>query len=270
MMKMRAMQMDSNVGCLFGSAPETMVMADPPLVGESDDAKEIEIRTEFPETWLFESLDLADGKGVVTKKVPDTITSWIITGFSMDSTTGLGLTTLPKKLTVFQPFFVTTNLPYSIKRGEVVAIPIIVFNYMETDQDVDVTLFNNDDEFEFAEDGKMSTKIEMKKKILVKPNVGTSVSFMIKPKKAGNIKIKVVASSAVAGDGFEQLLIVEPEGITQYMNKALFIDLRNVQDFKTDYKIIIPENAVPDSTKIEVSAIGDILGPTIDNLDKLM
>ena len=234
------------------------------------EAPKVVMRQKFPETFIFDSLDLSQGKNVLSKTIPDTITSWIITAFAVDPDTGLALLDQPKKLNVFQPFFVTTNLPYSIKRGEVVTVPIIVFNYMDQDQQVEVTLFNNENEFEFAEDKKMSDKNKMTKSIAVKSNDGSTVNFIVKPTKAGNIKIKVTATSATAGDGLEQMLIVEPEGVTQYHNKALFIDLRNVKEFKSNFHIDIPDNAVPDSTKIEVSAIGDILGPTIENLDKLM
>lgn len=83
--------------------------------------------------------------------MPDTITSWIITGFSLDPISGLGLTKQPSKLQVFQPFFVSINLPYSVKRGEVLSLPIVVFNYMGSNVDADVTLHNNDQEFEFVE-----------------------------------------------------------------------------------------------------------------------
>lgn len=245
-----------------------MVM--PKSGGAGPEPPKVVMRQKFPETFIFESLDLSKGKNVLSKIVPDTITSWIITAFAVDPATGLGLIEHPKKLNVFQPFFVSTNLPYSIKRGEVVSIPIIVFNYMDQDQQVDVTLFNDDNEFEFMEKEKLDNKTKMTKFVAVKSNDGTSVNFTVKPLKAGNIKIKVTATSGVAGDGLEQMLIVESEGVTQYMNKALFIDLRNVKEFKTNFSIEIPENAVPDSTKIEVSAIGDILGPSIDNLDKLM
>jgi CD109 antigen len=175
---------------------------------------------------------------------------------------------------------VTTNLPYSIKRGEVVAIPIVVFNYMESDHRAEVTLFNSEGEFEFAEANDDENQIkrrkraasdpQRKKSIVVKAQSGTAVSFMIRPVKVGHITIKVVATSAVAGDGLERQLIVEPEGVTQFINKAVFIDLRNNPEFKTNITVKIPPNAVPDSTKIEASAIGDILGPSIENLDKLM
>lgn len=83
--------------------------------------------------------------------MPDTISSWIITAFAVDPITGFGMTKSPAHLKVFQSFFISTNLPYSIKRGEVVAIPIVIFNYMDQDITADVTLDNTDQEFEFTE-----------------------------------------------------------------------------------------------------------------------
>jgi len=215
----------------------------------------------------------------LTKKVPDTITSWIITGFSLHPIRGLGITNTASKLRVFQPFIVDTNLPYSIKRGEVVSIPIIIFNYLDSDQSTTVTMFNAENEFEFinpddddhlAKKQKLETETERKQEIVLKSDEGATVSFMIRPLKAGQITIKVVAESPMAGDGIEKKLKVEPEGVTQYMNEAVLIDLRSEKEFKKTIDILVPSEAVKDSTRVEVSAIGDILGPTIDNLDKLM
>ncbi|CRL04856.1 CLUMA_CG017909, isoform A [Clunio marinus] len=229
------------------------------------------VRKIFPETWIFDSFHVGkDKKKILSKKVPDTISSWILTGFAVSPALGLALMDQPKKLQVSQPFFVSMNLPYSIKRGESVAIPVIVFNYLETIQNVEVTLSNDYDEFQFTEDLKLSKDKSAMKILSVKPNEGESISFTIKPTKVGNIKIKVNAISSVAGDAIEQLLLVEPEGLTQHFNKALFVDLRNSKDFNTNLSIEIPTDIVPNSTKIEVGVIGDILGPTIENLDKLI
>lgn len=83
--------------------------------------------------------------------MPDTITSWVISAFSLSPSKGLGLTSKTSKVTVFKSFFVSLNLPYSVKRGEVVAVPIVVFNYLDTVQSAEVTLHNVDNEFEFVE-----------------------------------------------------------------------------------------------------------------------
>ena len=218
---------------------------------------------------------------VLSIKAPDTITSWIITGFSVNPTYGLGLTKEASTLNVFQPFFVSTNLPYSIKRGEVVAIPFTVFNYMQNDQEVEVKFFNADREFEFVEVNeeenevkrrrkKRGVELERKKNVFVKSNEGATVKFMIRSLKVGYITIKVTAESQVAGDGVEQKLLVVPEGVTHFMNEAVLVDLRNSSEFKTSIEIKVPTNTVEDSTRIEAAVSGDLLGPSIENLDKLM
>ncbi|XP_041780460.1 CD109 antigen-like isoform X7 [Anopheles merus] len=235
----------------------------------------IVVRRTFPESWIWESDEGFSGEKTLQKKVPDTITSWIITGFSVNPIYGLGLTQQPRKLNVFLPFFVSTNLPYSVKRGEVVAIPIVVFNYMEDDQTAEVVLHNDEQEFEFADvenEVVESNKVELfrQKRLDIASNTGKSVSFMVKPKKLGHITIKVTAKTKIAGDAVERQLLVEPEGLSQFINKAAFIDLRAAPEVTKTFEVEIPKNAVPDSTRIEVAVIGDVMGSTIQNLDSLI
>ena len=65
---------------------------------------------------------------MIMAKVPDTITSWIASAFAMSDAAGLGVSK-PTSLKVFQPFFVSLTLPYSVIRGEEVSIITTVFNY---------------------------------------------------------------------------------------------------------------------------------------------
>lgn len=65
-------------------------------------------------------------------------------------------------------------------------------------------------------------------------------------------------------------LLVIPEGVTQYKNKAQFVDLRSVKKFTADLTVDVPKDAVPDSTKVQISAIGDIMGPAVQNIDNLI
>ncbi|KFB45610.1 AGAP008364-PA-like protein [Anopheles sinensis] len=231
---------------------------------------------EIQDTWLFTNTYSGfSGEKTIQKKVPDTITSWIITGFSVNPIYGLGLTQQPRRLKVFLPFFVSTNLPYSVKRGEVVAIPIVVFNYLEDDQTAEVILHNDEQEFEFADvenEVVESSKLELfrQKRMDIPANTGKSVSFMVKPKKLGHITIKVTAKSKIAGDGVERQLLVEPEGLPQYINKAAFVDLRATPEDNKTFEVQIPPNAVPDSTRVEIAVIGDVMGSTIQNLDSLI
>jgi CD109 antigen len=88
----------------------------------------------------------------VSKKVPDTITSWIVSAFSLNKVNGLGLMDAPASLTVFKSFFVSTTLPYSVKRGEALTISVQVFNYLPKNQEVLITVANTALQFDFTDD----------------------------------------------------------------------------------------------------------------------
>ncbi|XP_051859030.1 CD109 antigen isoform X5 [Drosophila albomicans] len=235
-----------------------------------------QIRKEFPETWIFLNNLTTDADGfTLARKIPDTITSWVVTGFSLSPNKGLALTENPSKIRVFQPFFVSTNLPYSIKRGEVFAVPVVIFNYLDKSLDAEITMDNADKEFEFTEatnevEEKSIDEVSRVKRVTVPSNSGQSVSFMIRPKKVGTITLKITAISPLAGDTIHQKLKVDPEGITKYENRAVFINLPKEGEFNQELKVDIPKEAVPDSGFIEFSVVGDLLGPTIKNLQNLV
>ena len=92
----------------------------------------------------------SDGSARFVKEAPDTITSWVITAFSLDTFHGLGVINQPTKLQVFRPFFIQLNLPYSVIRGEVIAIQAVIFNYMSKEVGAEVTIENIGD-FDFVE-----------------------------------------------------------------------------------------------------------------------
>lgn len=56
-------------------------------------------------------------------------------------------------------------------------------------------------------------------------------------------------------------ILLQPEGSPQFFNKALLVDLRNPNSKKIDQnvKIVVPQDAVPGSTSVMLSAIGEIL-----------
>ncbi|XP_013766202.1 CD109 antigen [Pundamilia nyererei] len=75
--------------------------------------------------------------------VPDSITTWIATAFVMSENLGLGIVEQPAELTVFQDFFLSLNLPAFIIRGEELLLEIILFNYLQEDQKVNLLLLRH-------------------------------------------------------------------------------------------------------------------------------
>lgn len=146
---------------------------------------------------------------------------------------------------------------------------------MEKALEAEVTMDNMDKEYEFTEatneiEEKSIDEIRRVKRVTIPANNGASVSFMIRPKKVGDITLKITAISPLAGDTIHQKLKVEPEGVTQFENRAVFLNLQNKTEHSQELKVDIPAETVSDSEYIEFAVVGDLLGPTIKNLDNLV
>ncbi|XP_037958081.1 CD109 antigen-like isoform X3 [Teleopsis dalmanni] len=234
------------------------------------------IRKLFLEAWIWDDINTTGPDGLkFTKKIPDTITSWVITGFSINPKTGFALTDDATKIRVFQPFFIFLNLPHSVKRGEAFALPVILNNYMSQPLTAEVTMDNTDGDYQFIEatnevDENSINEVKRVKRVTIPANSGASVSFLIRPNRVGDVSMKITAITPVAGDSIHQPLKVEPEGVPVYKNDAVFINLQETMTQNGNFNINIPPEAVPDSEVIDFSVIGDVLGPTLNNLDQLV
>lgn len=233
--------------------------------------KAIEIRTVFPETWLWKNytMDGRESKMTIESVVPDTITSWTVTGFALSPTYGLGIMREPREFTVKQPFYIVANLPYSIKRDEVAVIHVTVFNFLGNTLTTDVTLFNKNDEIEFVENSS-DDPTRRTKAIVVPDNNGKPISFLIKAKKLGEIAIKITAVNPLKTDAVEHMLRVVPESHVHEKNEARFIDLPKNTVQRFTISVNIPRDIDEGSAKIKFTLDPDILGTAIKNLESLI
>lgn len=159
-------------------------------------------------------------------------------------------------------------------RDEVVTVPIVVQSYLDETVVAEITIHNEDGDFEFVDEENNSTSHAAVKQNLVStiyPGDGATINVLIKFKKIGSIGVKVTAVSALAGDSLVKVVAVRPEGITQYVNKPTIIDLRKSKTFRTKIPIELPaDDVVPDSLKIDVNCFGNIFGSTVQNLNNLI
>uniref|UniRef100_A0A1I8MBJ9 A-macroglobulin complement component n=1 Tax=Musca domestica TaxID=7370 RepID=A0A1I8MBJ9_MUSDO len=254
---------------MTASAPASMSYSAHRATGASYGAQPI-VRKHFVETWIFDDIESTDSNGWAnfTKTIPDTMTSWIISGFSLNEKTGFGITEKPINITVSHRFFVTTSLPYAVKRGEILQIPAVVFNNMNVDVEAEVSLENSHDEFDFVNaQGEIMTEPRLSHQLEVKSNSEASVSFRIYPKVVGEITLTLKAISPLAGDAIQQKLKVEPEGITQYKKEVRFLNSKQSESLSHTFEAQIPSNAVGDSEYLELIAVGDIVGPALENFE---
>ncbi|XP_028809377.1 CD109 antigen isoform X2 [Denticeps clupeoides] len=232
--------------------------------------EETRVRKSFPETWLWLDTSLGNVTSSFNVMVPDAITSWVATAFVMSETLGLGIVSAPAELTVFQDFFISLNLPPYIVRGEVLILEVNIFNYLDVDLEVMVIVAESDT-FEFVFTDIAGIPMASTRTVSVWSQNSTSVLFPIRPITPGELPISINAISTFKSDSLFQTILVKPEGIEQSYSKSLFLELVPTQTTISEkINFSFPSNVVQGSERIVVSAVGDILGPSITGLESLI
>ena len=257
-------------------AMENIKNKGPEPAGESP-----KVRKDFSQTFLWQGINIkarqpGDEKTSFESlkvKVPDSITSFVISGVSMNSHFGLGLPESYPKLTVFQPFFIQVSLPFSIKRGEKLNQDIFIFNFLEEKQVVTITIAKKDAEFELVDlglDGWSSDAKSFFQTISVDKETTQKVTIHLRAKILGFVTLSVKAVGTTAGDAIEQKLRVVPEGIPKYITNSTIILPKGLTVTYAELTCTLPPTAVSDTISISASVVGDILGTSLNNLDSLI
>ncbi|XP_014060361.2 CD109 antigen [Salmo salar] len=245
------------------------------LGDEGDDMEQEEQepreRRDFPETWLW--LDTNTGDSTTAEfplTLPDSITTWVATAFVMSADLGIGIIETPAKLTVFQDFFLSLNLPAFIIRGELLVVEVTLFNYLEQDLEV-MVIVSQSDSFEFVFPDNEGLSMASTRTVSVGSQNGTSVLFPIRLLVLGEIPISVEAKSSVASDAVRRMVLVKPEGFEQSFSKTMFLELvGSVKSLSREVAFTFPADVVEGSQRAQVTAVGDILGPSITGLESLI
>jgi CD109 antigen len=214
------------------------------------------VRQFFPETWLwFDTVTPASGTVTQPVTVPDSITTWMLRAVAVSKDKGLGVA--EDSLTVFQPFFLTIDLPYSAIRGEEFPVSVAVYNYLDTAQSVQVDL-ERSDWFDLLDTPTKTVDIA--------PNDIGGVEFMIRPTGIGIKEVKITARSSQAADAVIKTIIIEPEGVAREIVDNLVLAAGVSKTIDT----FIPEIVVMDSGRAYIAVTSSFLTQTIDGLEELL
>ncbi|XP_067558865.1 CD109 antigen isoform X3 [Pseudorca crassidens] len=230
------------------------------------------VRKHFPETWIW--LDTSMGSRTYQEfevTVPDSITSWVATAFVISEDLGLGLTTTPVELQSFQPFFIFLNLPYSVIRGEEFALEVTIFNYLKDATEVKV-IIEKSDTFDILMASNEINVTGHQQTVLVPSEDGATVLFPVRPTLLGEMPITVTAVSPAASDAVTQRILVKAEGIEKSYSQSILLDLTDSK-LQTTLKTLsfsFPPHIVSGSERVQITAIGDILGSSISGLASLI
>ncbi|XP_011290750.1 pregnancy zone protein [Musca domestica] len=231
-------------------------------------------RVDFPETWLYKDLEITQPNTPLTVKVLDTVTTWELRAFSVNDETGFGMLEENLEIEAFQPFFISVNLPYAVKRGETVKVPVTIFNYLREQLQSNVSMIGRSKDFEFVNEGNVAgaEQNETKRSLMldIPANNARSGIFMIRPQRVGLIDIEITATSGVVSDRVLHKLKVEPEGVVHNRKQEVLISLSQIKSNQTTFQAEIPADIVPDSEYLQLTVSGDVMGSTLENLDNLV
>ncbi len=231
------------------------------------------VRTFFPETWVWrpELLTNESGEVQLDLTAPDSITTWKLHAVST-SQQGMGIT--EGSLRVFQDFFVEPDLPYAVIRGDRFPMRVGVFNYLDKEQQIRITL---------EEVEGLGLQDDPVKEITVPAQSLSSATFTLEPNKVGQLPISLVAQSAQRADALEKTLRVEPEGVRHEQVHNGYIEAGTEVTIPLDLPKPIPEplprededllpeiEIVPDSEQLRIAVTGSLLGQSIEGLDDLL
>jgi len=219
------------------------------------------VRSFFPETLYTNPALITDGQGRASIHVPmaDSITTWRITSLASTARGALGSSTAP--IRVFQDFFVDLDLPVSLTEGDIVSVPVAVYNYLPKPQRVSLEL-RQDPWFTLDNDNA-------NKEVEVGAGEVTSASFRVKASRIGDQQLQVTAKLIDApknqpGDAIARAVSVKPNG----EEKAVVINERLEGAVTKD--VVIPAGAIADASKIFVKLYPGALSQVVEGLDSIL
>jgi uncharacterized protein YfaS (alpha-2-macroglobulin family) len=219
------------------------------------------VRSFFPETLYTNPSLITDGQGRASIHVPiaDSITTWRVTSLASTVKGALGSSTAP--IRVFQDFFVDLDLPVSLTEGDVVSVPVAVYNYLPKRQRVSLEL--RQDPW-FSLDGDNPNK-----QVEIGAGEVRSASFRVKASRIGGQQLQVTARLVDApanqpGDAIARTVNVLPNG----EEHAVVINERLEGSVTKD--VVIPDGAIADASRIFVKFYPGALSQVVEGLDSIL
>ncbi len=215
------------------------------------------LREYFPETLFWQPALITDERGEATLPLTfaDSITTWRLTASASSRSGLLGGVSAP--LRVFQDFFVDLDLPVALTQNDEVAFPVAVYNYLKGPQTVRLDL-QPESWFELADQGGLSRSIDLK------AGEVTSVKFRIRAKRIGHFPLTVKATGSKMSDAVKRSIDVLPDGkrVEQVVSDRL--------KGKVVQTVTIPENAIPDASKLIVKVYPGVMSQVLEGAEGLL
>jgi len=239
-------------------------------------------RDDFPEVWINELIEMTDDEFSFVKPLPDSITTWVVSGVSVSEDGGMCVAK-PINITAKKEFFVNLDLPYAAVRGEQFEVKATVYNFGRNEQRVEV--YMQGDQTKLCYEGSSQGKT-VRRRINLAAKSGHTFTFPVVAMQAGEIDIEVTGLTIFAGDKVIKKLKVQAEGVRRYAtvstrldpegvmgaggtgagNTKVVIDIPNKRQ-TVEVPLKFPGDAIPGTKVCRVAVSGSLLGPMVPSVD---
>jgi len=212
------------------------------------------LREWFPETLLWRPELITDDAGRATLDVDlaDSITTWRLAASAVSADGKLGGATAD--IRVFQPFFVDVNLPVSLTRGDEVTVPVVVYNYLDRPQTVELSL---------ADAPWLERLGDRVQKLDLKAGEVRSVGYRLRVRQVGHHALTIAARGGGVSDAVRREVEVLPDGraVESVQSGSL------VRPAQVDWAV--PAEAIPGCVRATVRVYPSTFSQVVEGLDAI-
>jgi len=214
------------------------------------------LREYFPETLVWQPLIETDTNGVarLNFKLADNITTWKMSVVASSEDGEIG--TAEKEFLAFQPFFIEHDPPRVLTEGDEIALPVVLRNYLDKKQPVDVEI---KPEPWFALLGPSHKRSE-----IPAGEAAREVFDFRAVASVDSARQRVTASASDANDSIEKPVTVHPNGqeLTQAASQV-FSDAASL-------KVTVSEAAIAGSARAELKIYPNLMSHVIESVEGIM
>ncbi|MDP8256028.1 MAG: alpha-2-macroglobulin family protein, partial [Candidatus Alcyoniella australis] len=245
----------------LGGAPKGAAIDEPSAAHDASTTATVEreeprVRKYFPETLLSEPALITDAQGRATLEfdLADSITTWRATAMASDPRGLLGSASVP--LLVFQEFFIDIDFPVALTQNDVVHVPVVVYNYLDTAQRVRLQA-ERGDWFELLK-GNDEQSVELG------PGEVAVAYFPIRVTGIGKHSFTVRGYGSSLSDAVQRSVDVLPDGkrFEQALNGRL--------EGTVNATVKIPQQAVDGGSKIYIKLHPGVMSQIVEGLDGIL
>ncbi|NXA34849.1 CO5 protein, partial [Eudromia elegans] len=226
---------------------------------------EADVRTYFPESWLWEVHQVASRSKTLSLTLPDSLTTWEIQGVGI-SDKGICVAK-PLEVPVLKDIFLSVYVPYSVVRGEQIQLKGSVYNYGDSVIKFCVKIATGDGICSFGDTTSTGTRTHSCNFKHLNGGSSLPITFRILPLELGLHTVNFTLLAAQNSETVVKTLRVMPEGVKRELHAGFTLDPNGVYGLikrRQEFRYKIPLNLVP-KTKIDrsISIKGHLMGEVI-------